>query len=134
MQLEAERADALDQRQLDEVMDVLCRRVIAHKGLARFGCVVGGNRIERGADLRCFTFGEDLCGTERRRVRFAGGYFVGKKPPIKDYGTLPLFELRIERFSKAAGPHFHFTASFSLALLNLGISLPLLRVRRPAAA
>ncbi len=50
VQLEAERADALDECKFDEVMNVFGGRVIAHQRLAGFGGVVGGNRVERVAD------------------------------------------------------------------------------------
>ena len=47
VKLEAKRADTLHQLELNEVMDVFSRRVITHKDLARFGCVIGGDGVER---------------------------------------------------------------------------------------
>ena len=51
VEFETERADALNECQFDEVMNVFGGRVIAHLGLAGFGGVIGGDRIERCADL-----------------------------------------------------------------------------------
>ena len=106
VQLEAERADALGELELDEVMNVFGGRVIAHEGLAGFRGVIGGDRVERCADLLAFGVGENSGGEKGGRVRLAGGYFLSEKPPVKDDGALPAFEVGIERFAKAAGPHF----------------------------
>ena len=56
VELEAERADALDEFEFDEVMDVFGGGVVAHLGLAGFGGVVGGDGVQRCADLRAFIF------------------------------------------------------------------------------
>ena len=53
VELEAERADALNEFKFDEVMNVFGGCVVAHLGLARIGGVVGGDRVERVADRRC---------------------------------------------------------------------------------
>ena len=120
--------------------------MIAHQGLSRFRRVVGSNGIERRAQLRCFCFGQNSSRTESGRMGFAGGDFLGKKPPVKDNGALPLFKFCIQRLAKAARPHLpgllfveHCLKrtscySFSLLLLSWGISLFLLSVRRPALA
>ena len=137
---------ALHELEFDEVMNILGGRMIAHLRLAGVRCEFGGNRIQRRAQLRCFSFGQDSCGAEGGRVRLAGGDFLIEKPPVKDDRALPRFEFRIQRLAKAAGPHlpgllfvghcFKRTScySFSLPLLSWGISLPLLSVRRPVLA
>jgi len=105
VQLEAEQAYALHQLEFDEVMNVFGGWMVAHLRHAHFRSELGGNRIERIAQLRCLTFGEDLRNTEGRRVGLAGGYFLRQKPPIEDDRPLPRLELAIERLPKAAGPH-----------------------------
>ena len=69
VKLEAERADALYQFQLHKMMNVFGGRMVAHQRLARFGGVVGGNGIERGAQLRCFSFRSEF---QRHRERTHG--------------------------------------------------------------
>jgi hypothetical protein len=107
VEFEAELADSINQRELDKVVNVFSGWMCTHKGLARFRSVLRGNRIQRGADLRSLTFGEDPCSTQSRSVGLAGGYLLWEKPPIKDDGTLPLFEVRVERLTKAARPHLY---------------------------
>ena len=91
MQLEAKRADALDQLEFDKMMNVFGRRMIAHQRLAGFRCVLGGNCIERLAELRSFTLCENVCGNQGRRVRLASCDFFIEKPPVKTNRTLPGF-------------------------------------------
>src|SRR5258708_425856 len=55
-------------------------------------------------------------------MRLAGGYLMLEKPPIKDNGPLPLFELGIEWLAKAARPHLHGL----LFVRHLSVSLPLM--------
>ncbi len=108
VELEAERADALDQLQLDEVMNVFGGWMIADERLAGFRCVVGGDGVERVP--RCSAVSRSVripAATEGGRVRLAGGDFLGEQPPVKDDGALPCFEFAIERLAKAAGPHLH---------------------------
>jgi len=78
-----------------------------HHGLPGFSGMVGGDGVERDAELRSLILCKDACGNKSRCVGFAGGYLLRKKPPIEDDGTLPLFEVRIERLAKAAGPHLY---------------------------
>jgi hypothetical protein len=107
VQFEAERADAFNKSEFNEVMNVFGERVIADEGLARFRCVIGGDAVERGAQGRAFFRSQDAGCDQGRCVGFAGGYFVGEKAPVKDDGPLPLFELAVERLAKTAGPHFY---------------------------
>jgi hypothetical protein len=44
---------------------------------------VGGDGVERGAQLRAFTSVRIPAATKRRRVGLAGGYFLREKPPVK---------------------------------------------------
>src|ERR1035437_8073897 len=120
------------------MMNVLGRCVIAHQRFARLRCVLGGNGIERLAELHCFIFGENLRGEKSGRVRLAGGDLLVEKPPIEADGTLPGFELAVQRLAKTARPHlpgllfvghcFKRTSRYSLPyafsgpLLSLGIS------------
>ncbi len=74
VQLEPQRADTLHQRQLDIMMDVFGRRMIAHHRFARFRSVVRRNRVQCRPQLRGFTFGQDPGREKGGRVRLAGGY------------------------------------------------------------
>ena len=49
---------------------------------------------------------------EHAGVRLAGSNLLWEKLPVKDKGSLPLLEARIERLAEAARPHLHFTTSF----------------------
>ena len=86
-------------------MNVFGGRMVAHERFAGVGGVFGGDDIERGAEVRCFSLGQDSGGAKGRRVRLAGGDLLLEKAPVKDDGALPRFEFRIERLAKAAGPH-----------------------------
>ena len=107
MELEAERADALDEGQLDEVMNVFGGGMIAHEGLAGFRGVIGGDGVECCSDLLAFGGGEDVGGDEGGRVGLAGCNFLREQAPIEDDGALPLLKLCVERLAKAARPHFY---------------------------
>jgi hypothetical protein len=64
VELEAERANALDELDLDEVMNVFGGGMIAHRAPGRFRRVVGGDGVERCAQLRTFSLGENIGGDE----------------------------------------------------------------------
>ena len=102
VQLESEISGALYELQLDEVMNVLGGRVIAHFDLASVGREFRGNLVERPAQLRCFSFGQDSCREESRRVRLTGSYFMVEKAPIENNGPLPRFEFGVQRLAKTA--------------------------------
>jgi len=120
VQLEPQRADALGQLQFDKVMNVLGRRIVAYQGLARLGCVLFADHIQRRAQLRPFTFSENPGGDQRGGVRLAGGDLTIEKPPVKDNRALPGFKLRIQRLAESAGPHH-----YGLLLVRHAISSPL---------
>jgi len=105
VQLETKLSDPIYKLELDEVMNVLRGRMIAHPRLARVRTEFRSNRIERCAQLRCFSFGQDSCRGESRRVRLAGGYFFIEKPPVKDDRALPRFEFSVKWLAKPARPH-----------------------------
>ncbi len=86
-------------------MPVLGGRVIAHQFLVRVRRKIGSYCIQRRAELRSFTFGQDSRIPEGGRVRLAGGYLLVEKPPVEDDGALPSFKVSVERLAKAAGPH-----------------------------
>jgi len=102
MQLEAEISYTLREFELDEVMNILSGRVIAHKFLARVRPKIDGDRIQRCAELRSFTFGQDPSCKEGRRMRLARGNLLVEKPPIEDDRPLPRFKVGVERLAKAA--------------------------------
>ena len=89
------------------MVDVFGGGVIADEGLAGFGGMVGGDGVEGGPDLCAFGGGEDSGGDEGGGVGLAGGDFLWEKPPVKNDGALPAFEVGVERFAEAAGPHFY---------------------------
>src|SRR6476646_5970298 len=102
VKLESQRSDALYQRNLDKVMNVLCRLVIAHQRLTRFGRELCCHGIERLAQLRCFTCRQDSSGSKRRSMSLAGSYLFFEELPVKNNRALPLLELLIQRLAKAA--------------------------------
>ena len=140
MKLESERSDALDQRQFDKMMNVLGGGMRAHLLFAGVGGMGGSDRGQRfPQEVRLFGR-QDTGLVKGRRVRLAGGYVLLEEPPVKDDGALPRLELGVERLAKSTRPHLHGLLfarqrySFSLAPASWGISLPLLRLRRPVAA
>ena len=102
VKFKSQRADALNERQFDEVMNVFGCNVIAHLCLARFGFILGGDGVKSGAELRCFILCQDVCRSECRCVRFAGRDLLGQQPPVEGKRPLPGFKLRIQRLAKAA--------------------------------
>ncbi len=81
--------------------------MIADEGLACFGGVIGGDRVEGCRGFPRLHGGQDAGGDERGGVGLAGGDFLREKPPVEDDGALPAFEVGVERFAEAAGPHFY---------------------------
>ena len=78
VKFEPQRADALNQRQFDEVMDIFGGSVFAHLCLVCVGCELGGNCIQRGAKLRSFTLRKNSGCEEGRGVRLAGINLLGQ--------------------------------------------------------
>src|SRR5450631_4517701 len=115
MQLEAQSANALYERDLDKVVYILGSGMVSNLGLACFRSVIHCNRVQCGLQLCQLNRRENTGGKQRRRVGLAGSNFLVEELPVKDDGTLPLLEFRIERLAKAARPHLHFTASFCCA-------------------
>ncbi len=101
VQLAAERAKPRGQLDLDVVMNVLGLGVLAHGGLARLRRIVGGDGVERRAELRQLIGGKNSGSTKGRCVCLAGSHFLGKQLPVEDDGALPQLELAIERLAEA---------------------------------
>ncbi len=83
VQLEAQRANALKQIQLDKMMNVFGGCMIAHRSLAGFGGVVDGDCIERIAELCAFALGQDSGCAQGSSMRLAGGYLLIEESPVK---------------------------------------------------
>ena len=56
--------------------------------------------------LEEFFAGEDSGGFDGAGVGDAGFDLVGEEAPVEGEGALPGFELLVEWFAEAAGPHF----------------------------
>ena len=105
VKFQPKRSDALHQRKLDKVMNVFCRRVIAHQRLTLFRRKLSCHRVQRVAQFCCFTCRENSSGSKRRSMSLAGSYLFFEELPVKNNRALPLLELLIQRLAKAAGPH-----------------------------
>ena len=65
VKFQPKRSDALHQRKLDKVMNVFCRRMIAHQRLTLFRLKLCCHGIQRIAQFCCFTCREDSRGGKR---------------------------------------------------------------------
>src|SRR5580692_4670732 len=144
VQLETQVANPLGQSQLDKVVYVFCLSVATDVLLLiRIGLAYVFEPFHYSQTL---VFGEHSGSEQSKRMSSAGGELCVKQLPVEAHRALPVVKERIGRAAKTARPHlpgllfighcFRHTSrySFSVALLSLGISLPLLRVSRPAAA
>jgi hypothetical protein len=116
VELEGERTDLFGEFEFDEVVDV-------------FGLFVGGDVLESGygaealLHLEEFFAGEDSSSLNGAGVSNARFDFIGEEAPVEGEGPLPFFELLVEWFAEASGPHLawvrfvgHGRCGFSLLL------------------
>ena len=103
VELEGEGTDDFRELQLNIVMDVF--------GVWGFSCErrrklgFGEDLVEAGEHGGEFGVGEDAGGGDGFRVSLRGGDLLWEQAPVEGEGTLPFFELFVEWFAEAAGPH-----------------------------
>ncbi len=105
MELEGEGADLFGEFEFDIVVDVFGLGVGGDDGFASFGFLLGYG-AEALFHLQELFASEDACGFDGSGVGYAGFYFVGDEAVVEGEGALPGFELFVEWFAEAAGPHF----------------------------
>ncbi len=105
VEFQGEVADLFGEFEFDVVVDVFGLGVGGYDGFALFGLLLGygAETLDREEE---FFAGEDAGGFDGAGVGYAGFYFVGDEAPVEGEGALPGFELFIEWFAEAAGPHF----------------------------
>ncbi len=89
--------------EFDVVMDVFGLWVGGDDGLVERQGFNGAQALNH---AREFVAGEDVGRFDRAGVGDAGFDLEGKKTPVEGEGALPFFELLVEWFAEAAGPHF----------------------------
>src|SRR5580658_170174 len=108
VKLETERSNLLRQPQLDKMMNVLGRRIVANPLFVRIRRKLRRNRVQRPTQLSGFTLGHNPCRAQSRRMCLARGNLLRQQLPVEGQRPLPGFKLRIERLTETAGPHLHF--------------------------